>query len=255
MRALVAGLFLLPAISLGGCSPHGVRGNEVASDRTSLATAQEALTDGEAGTSLAIAKGILASQPNNASALAQAGDAQAAMGDRLSAEGSYRRALALAPHDVKARMGMAKLMLRDDLKGAETSFRDILNDQPHNPAVLNDLGYVLDLQERHTEAQAMYVEALTSDPNRLSVRVNLALSLALSGQAARAEQMLRDLAQNVGATSKVRLDLAVAEVMAGHDMEAMQVMGTELSPEEAKAALEGIQQLKPAAASIPVASR
>jgi Flp pilus assembly protein TadD len=246
MRALLV-LVPVAALSISGCTPHGVRGNEVASDRASLTSAQQALTEGEAGTSLAIAKGILASQPTNVGALAQAGDAQAEMGDRLSAEASYKKALALSPHDVKARMGLAKLMLRDDLKGAETSFRDILRDQPHNPAVLNDLGYVLDLQEHHQEAQAMYAEALASDPNRLSVRVNLALSLALSGQAARAEAMLRDLAQNVGATSKVRLDLAIAEVIAGHDQDAMQVMGAELSPEEAQAALAGFQQLRPTA--------
>jgi Flp pilus assembly protein TadD len=250
MRAFLV-LAPLAALSLAGCASHNVRGNEVASDRASLDSAQLALTEGEAGTSLAIAKGILESQPNNVGALAQAGDAQADMGDRLSAEASYKKALALAPRDVKARMGLAKLMLRDDLKGAETAFRDILRDQPHNPAVLNDLGYVLDLQERHKEAQALYVEALASDPNRLSVRVNLALSLALSGEAPRGEAMLRDLAQNVGATSKVRLDLAIAEVIAGHDQEAMQVMAAELSPEEARAALAGFQQLKP----VPVASR
>ena len=50
------------------------------------------------GTSLAIAHGILASQPDNVPALAEAGDAQAAMGDRLSAETSYKQALRLAPH-------------------------------------------------------------------------------------------------------------------------------------------------------------
>jgi Flp pilus assembly protein TadD len=81
------------------------------------------------------------------------------------------------------------------------------------------------------------------------VRVNLALSLALSGQAPRAEQMLRDLAQTAGATSKVRLDLALAQVIAGHDSEAVQTMSTELSPDEAKQALLGMEELRPAAAT------
>jgi Flp pilus assembly protein TadD len=140
---------------------------------------------------------------------------------------------------------MAKMMLRDDLHGAEMAFRAILADAPHNPIVLNDLGYALDLQDRHKEAQTYYVEALASDPNRLSVRVNLALSLALSGQAPRAEAMLRDLAQTAGATSKVRLDLALAQVMAGHDNEAAATMSTELSPDDAKQALLGMKELKP----------
>ncbi len=91
----------------------------------------------------------------------------------------------------------------------------------------------------------MYIEALVSDPNRLSVRVNLALSMALSGHAAEAEKMLRDLAMNAGATSKVRLDFALAQVIAGHDRDAVQTMSADLSPEEAQSALQGMEQFKP----------
>jgi len=247
MRYVTAGM--VAVLALAGCVPRSDQGLNTSSDRSSLDSAKAALADGEAGTSLAIAHGILASQPNNVAALSQAGDAEMAMGDRLSAERDYKQAMAIAPHDVRARVGLAKLMLRDNLPGAEAAFRAILADSPHNPMVLNDLGYVLDLQERHAEAQNMYVDALASDPNRLSVRVNLALSLALSGQAPRAEQMLRDLAQTAGATSKVRLDLALAQVIAGHDSEAVQTMSTELSPDEAKQALLGMEELRPAAAT------
>jgi len=246
MRIVSAGVFL--ALALGGCVQRSDQGMNSASDRASLDTARAALVDGEAGTSLAIARGVLASQPDNVAALSQAGDAQMEMGDRLNAEASYKRALAFAPHDVRARLGLAKLLLRDDVHGAELAFRAILADAPHNPVVLNDLGYTLDLQERHAEAQNLYVEALASDPNRLSVRVNLALSLALSGHAARAEQMLRDLAQTAGATSKVRLDLALAQVIAGHDSEAAQTISTELSPDDAKQALAGMAEFRPAPA-------
>ena len=243
MRVFIS---VVTVLALAGCSvQRAERGSAASSDRQSLAAARAALVEGQAGTSLAIAHGILASQPDNVAALAEAGDAQAAMGDRLSAETSYKQALRLSPHDVRARLGMGKLMLRDNLKGAEQAFRTILADTPHDPVVLNDLGYVLDLQERHAEAQNMYLEALASDPSRLSTRVNLALSLALSGQADRAEQMLRDLAQNAGATSKVRLDLAVAQVIAGHDDDAQITMSSDLSPEEAKNALAGMERLRP----------
>ena len=247
MRIVVS---VVTVLALAGCSvQRAERGSATSADRPSLAAARAALVEGQAGTSLAIAHGILDSQPDNVGALAEAGDAQAAMGDRLSAETSYKHALRLSPHDVRARLGMGKLMLRDDLKGAEQAFRAILADSPHDPVVLNDLGYVLDLQERHAEAQNIYLEALASDPSRLSTRVNLALSLALSGQADRAEQMLRDLAQNAGATSKVRLDLAVAQVIAGHDDDAQITMSSDLSPEEAKNALAGMEQLRPTLAT------
>jgi Flp pilus assembly protein TadD len=237
---------MVAALALGGCSgATHMQGSDASSDRSSLDAARSALNEGEAGTSLAIARGVLATQPNNVGALAQQGDAQAAMGDRLSAEASYRRALNLSPHDVRTRMGLAKLQLRDNLPAAEAAFRAILVDSPKNPIVLNDLGYVLDLQERHAEAQNMYIEALASDPNRLSVRVNLALSMALSGHAPEAEKMLRDLAMNAGASSKVRLDFALAQVIAGHEKDAVQTMSADLSPEEAQSALQGMEQLKP----------
>ena len=243
MRGVSAVVFV--SLALGGCGVQQMQGTDTSGDRASLDAARNALTDGEASTSLAIAKGVLASQPRNVGAMAQAGDAQAAMGDRLSAEASYREALRLSPRDVHARLGLAKLKLRDDVPGAEADFRSILADSPHNPVVLTDLGYVLDLQEKHAQAQDMYLEALASDPNRLSARVDLALSLALSGQADRAEKMLRDLALNANATAKVRLDLAMAQVIAGHDREAVQTMSTDLSPQEARNALEGMSQLRP----------
>jgi Flp pilus assembly protein TadD len=244
MRNFSAGVIV--ALAVSGCVPRTDQGMNNSADRQSLETARAALVDGEAGTSLAIAHGVLASQPNNVAALSQAGDAEMQMGDRLNAEADYKRALAISPHDVRARLGLAKMLLRDDLHGAELAFRAILADSPHNPVVLNDLGYVLDLQERHAEAQSFYVEALASDPNRLSVRVNLALSLALSGQAPRAESMLRDLAQTAGATSKVRLDLALAQVIAGHEKDAALTMSTELSPDDAKQALQGMEEFRPA---------
>jgi Flp pilus assembly protein TadD len=237
-------------LALSGCGAQPQR-DVVSADRSSLDAARQALDDGAAGTSLAIAHGVLSSQPNNVAALTQAGDAEAVMGDRLSADTSYHRALRLAPHNVRARLGLAKMQIRDNLPGAEASFRAILADAPHDPVVLNDLGYVLDLQERHKEAQAVYLQALATDPNRLSVRVNFALSLALSGESAKAEQMLRDLAANSGATAKVRLDLAVAEVIAGHNDQAEATMSSDLQPQEVKAAMEGMEQLRP----VPVVAR
>ena len=117
---------------------------------------------------------------------------------------------------------------------------------PRDVLALNDLGYVLDLQERHAEAQICYQRAQQADPDRVATRVNLALSLALSGKAEQAEQMLRDVASSASATRKVRLDFAIAQVIAGHDQDAEQTLGADLSPAETKSAVEGIAELRPA---------
>ena len=235
-------------VFLAACQ-HTTQG-QVASNAPSMQAARDALNEGEAGTSLAIARGVLASQPNNVAALSQAGDAQAALGDRLAADASYKRALALNPRDVHARLGMGKLAIRDDVHLAEATFRSILADDPRNPLALNDLGYTLDLQERHAEAQASYKAAMAIDPARVSTRVNLALSLALSGRADLAEQMMHDVASSARATPRVRVDYAMAQVMAGHDQDAAGTLGDEMSPAETQAAITGLAQLRPGLAVV-----
>lgn len=231
-------------LALAACTPQRGAEGAVGEDGPSLLAARSALTEGQAGTSLAIARGILQAQPNNVAAMSQAGDAEAALGDRLAAAESYRQALRLAPQNVRARLGMGKLELRDNVPAAEQSFRAILVDAPRDPVVMTDLGYALDLQERHAEAQRLYAQALQIDPNHMAARVNLALSLALSGQPERAEQMLRDVAASANSTQKMRLDLAAAQVIAGHDKDAAVLLTAELGPQEAKQALDGLTQLR-----------
>ncbi len=222
----------------------------VGGNGASIQAARDALNEGEAGTALAIAKGVLSSQPGNVAALAQAGDAETVLGDRLAAEADYRQALVRSPHDVRARLGQGKLQLRDNLHGAEATFRAVLADSPRDPLVLNDVGYVLDLQERHTEAQGYYQQAIALDPSRISSRVNYALSLALSGQPARAEALMRDIAGSASVTPRVRADFALAQVMAGHDQEAVGTLGGDLTPAETQAAITGMAQLRPAMAVV-----
>ncbi len=244
---------LATVLALSACGNRPTA--QIPTSGASLQAAHDALTEGEAGTSLAIARGILSSQPRNVAAMCQAGDAEALLGDRLAANTSYTHALALAPRDVHARLGLGKLQIRDDLRGAEASFRAVLADAPRDPLALNDLGYVLDLQDRHTEAQVAYRTALQADPDRVATRVNLALSMALSGDAINAEQMLRDIATSASSSRKVRLDLAMAQVMAGHDQDAESTFNTDLSPAETKSAIAGIERLRPAgAAAKPPAS-
>ena len=157
-------------VFLAACQ-HTTQG-QVASNAPSMQAARDALNEGEAGTSLAIARGVLASQPNNVAALS------------------------------------------------------------------------------HAEAQASYKAAMAIDPARGSTRGNLALSLALSGRADLAEQMMHDVASSARATPRVRVDYAMAQVMAGHDQDAAGTLGDEMSPAETQAAITGLAQLRPGLAVV-----
>ncbi len=214
-------------------------------NRPSLKAARSALADGEAQTALGIANGVLVAEPHNAAALVAAGDAQVALNNRLDAAKSYRQALAAQPGFLPARLGVGKMKLRDDLKGAESDFRAAVASDPKNTAALTDLGVALDLQERHKEAQAEYNAALALNPDLTAARVNLALSMALAGEAQKAEGMLADATQAGTVTPRVRADFAVAQVMAGHPDQAEATLQADLSADEAKASVVAMAGLLP----------
>jgi len=242
---------MLPAAALlGGC---GLANRPVSTvtnaDQHSLAKSREALNEGEAATALGIASGVLAEQPHNVNAMVSAGDAQLQLGERTAARKSFENALAEHPHYLPALIGLAKLKMRDDIKGAEADFRAIVAANPRSIAALNDLGATLDLQDRHQEAQAQYARALAISPDHTPTLVNLALSLALSGQPVRAEQMLRDATDSGPASARVRANYAVAQVMAGHPEEAERTLQQDLSPEQAHNSVQGMQALLPPAAA------
>ncbi len=214
-------------------------------NRPSLKAARTALAEGEAATSLGIARGVLSMEPRDVAAMVTAGDADNALGNRRAAEKDYRSAIAIDPDSIPAQLGLAKLAMRDDAKQAEALFRRILTQSPRDAATLTDLGVSLDLQDRHKEAQAAYTAAIAANGDLTSTRVDLALSLALSGDAMKAEGMLRDAAEEGAVPPKVRADYALAQIMAGHADQARQTLRADLSDDEANASIAGLSALLP----------
>ena len=245
MGAAAFAVAVLPALAgCGTTSPQSVAALHNI-DRPSLRAAREALSQGEAETALAIARGVLSVEPRNVAALVAAGDADIAMGNRKTGESEYRTALTYQPNYVPARLGIGKLKLHDDAHEAEAQFRAVVTSFPRDAAALTDLGVALDLQERHTEAQASYAAALAINPELTSTRVDMAVSLALSGNPLKAEEMLRDATDAGAVPPKVRADYALAQVLAGHSDQATQTLQADLTPDEAKASVDGMEALLP----------
>jgi Flp pilus assembly protein TadD len=239
---------LAAAALLAGCSSNSPQTVNALHniDRPSLKASRAALAEGQSETALAIAKGVLTVEPRNVAALVSAGDADVSLGNRRSAESEYRQALSFQANYVPARLGMGKLKLRDDAREAEAQFRAIVESFPRDAAALTDLGVALDLQARHAEAQQFYTRALAVNPELTSTRVDMALSMALSGNPLKAEEMLRDATDAGAVPAKVRADYAVAQVMAGHSDQATETLEADLTPDEAKASVEGMEALLPA---------
>jgi choline-sulfatase len=107
-----------------------------------------------------------AMDPNNASYLANLGNARRALGDRAAAEQAYRRALNVSPQTADAANGIGVLMVE---------------------------------AQRPAEAVAWFERALAAAPDFAEARLNLGIALQESGQAARAAEQYRQVLAARGA--------------------------------------------------------
>ena len=134
-------------------------------------------------------------------------------------------------------------MLASNPRAAELLFLEALAREPRDAKALNDLGIARDLQGRHADAQAAYRQALGVAPEMQAATANLALSLALTGQAAQGAALLRPLAAGPDAPARLRNDMAVVSELAGDRAGAAEMLGTGLSPEQVRDTLRGYDAL------------
>src|SRR5277367_1336714 len=194
MRALpMTALPMTTALLLLAACANGT-GSSKSADQPGVGVAEAALRSGSASLALRIDDEILAKDPRNVAALINRGDAQTASQQFDAAAQSYAAALQADPTSVQARIGLGRLHLADDPHTAETLFLEALQRDPRNAVALNDLGIARDLLGHHAEAQAAYRQALGIDSSMHGAQVNLALSMAMAGQADDAAPMLRPLA-------------------------------------------------------------
>lgn len=96
-------------------------------------------------------------------------------------------------------------------------------------------GAILDQLGRSSEARLRYREALDLQPNEPSVLSNLGMSYLLAKDLKTAETYLRSAAEQPGADSSVRQNLALAVGLQGRFQEAESIARQELTPEQAEA--------------------
>jgi Flp pilus assembly protein TadD len=211
----------------------------------SLNVAHAALAAGSPAVALTVSNGILTRTPNDVPALLVQADALMTLGRLDEAETSYVKALAADPQSVLANIGLGRLRLRSSPPQAQALFLIALQYDAHNTTALNDLGIAYDLQGDHARAQAVYREVLGVAPTMRATEVNLALSMALSGQASEAVQMLKPLAEDPAASQRVRHDLAAALTLQGDRQTAAGILKGDMTPEDVDRALLSYEALRP----------
>src|SRR6185437_9699557 len=222
MRGVTIGLLVLLA-ACSGSGAGGLRGGQPGVD-----VAEAAMRGGSPEIALQVAGGILAQQPRNERALIVKGEALTALGRLDEAGSSFTMALQIDPASIAAHIGLGRVRLGSDPGSAEALFLEALQREPRNSVALNDLGIARDLQGHHDGAQMAYRQALAVDPNMAAAQVNMALSMAMSGQSGPAVQLLRPLASNPDASPTLRHVLAAVLTMAGRKDEAPHILSADL---------------------------
>ncbi len=153
---------------------------------------------------------------------------------------------------VRAKIGLGRLRLGTDPADAERLFLEVLQKEPRETAAMNNLGIARDLQGNHTGAQSAYRQVLGINPEMHASQVNLALSMAMSGQGAQAIPLIQPLASAPGASQKLRHDYAAVLAMAGRRAEAEAILSMDLNAPEVRQAMAEFDAR--AAQSSPAAS-
>ena len=223
-------------LALIGCThPAQTGSNAAAPGRPLLSVADAALASGAPDMALRVADLILRDAPRNVPALVAKGDALYAMGQYDLARGAYRGAVAVDPSAVGTLIGLGRTLVRTDPKAAEAAFLDAAMRAPNNVTALSNLGLARDLQGQHATAQDAYRQALAVAPDMADVKLNLGLSLALSGKAADAIAQLHPLVGETGSTDVSPHDLAAALTVAGDQVEANLVLRGDPRPADLEA--------------------
>ncbi len=178
----------------------------------------------------------LAVEPENVELLNSLGFALFQQGKSEEAVVALEKALAIDPKHWKAHNNMALASIDiGELELAEAHYRESLAIEPQ-PAIYNDLGFVLERQGMPEAAAEAYRNALELDPQSASAHYNLGASLVRSGQFAEAEGHLR-AALEQDPNTQTYTALGIVLWQQDHDDEAIANMraAIEADPENAAA--------------------
>ncbi|MCP5352813.1 MAG: tetratricopeptide repeat protein [Chromatiales bacterium] len=185
---------------------------------------------GEPETALAIYERALAKAPTHRGALLGKGRALTDLGRHAEAERTLREARDRHPDSGLVLAAYARLLIGTGR--AEIAVSELDNYLGTHPlgddGLWNLKGLALDTLRRHADAEQAYAQGLARTPQSVSLRNNLAYSLILQGEYARAADVLQGLIDTEGGQPRHRQNLALAYGLAGNDRRAREVARVDL---------------------------
>ncbi|WP_137936672.1 tetratricopeptide repeat protein [Chitinivorax sp. B] len=120
---------------------------------------------------------VLVQEPNNRDALLGMAVLAAHEGRQDASQAYYRQMLVLDPQDVDAQAGLAMVSRKQSGVERIAQLEELLNTQPGNAPLLQELAMAYHNQQRWADAQQLYFRAYTVQPDSPDAAFNLAISL------------------------------------------------------------------------------
>jgi Flp pilus assembly protein TadD len=167
-----------------------------------------------------------------------------ALGEKDKALAVLQQASYIHGNDPELASEYGRLALEMDQVGIANQMLTLADD-PTKPdwKVISARGTVLAKQGKYADAVPLYERALTLSPNNPSVMNNLAMAYAMTGDAKKAEGILRQALEAPGATPKVRENLALVLGLQGRYDESKAVAAGVLNSEVASANAAYLKQM------------
>jgi tetratricopeptide (TPR) repeat protein len=246
----------LCALLLAGCTTGGPQGNGDLAGRQDPATvagvstaaviniAEQLRAKGDLPAAISFYRRAIVIDPNQVKPYIGLGETLLAAGHANEAAETFRAALAMAPNNAEATRGLGlTLVALDKPTEAIEMLNRSLKTAPSARAY-SALGVAENLLGNSAEATEAFRKGLTMAPDDLDLLNNYGLSQALAGNYDDAIKTLHRVATDPRATSRNRLNLAMALGLAGRAEDAAQVARIDLDEQSVKSNLAYYAELR-----------
>ena len=220
------GLDRLDVLSIGGRD-----GDAPMNYETLMRVGAAARASGDLPNALSLYRRAASIEPYAPAPFIAMGNTLIEMGQADEAIIAFNSALSRQDHDPEALRGVARAYLktaRPELAGQPLAIA--FETTPNDPKLLMLIGVADDFIDQHGEAQARYRRGLEIAPGDPGLTLNLALSLALTGDYDQAIARLGPLASGPSGTARDRQTLALIYGLKGDRRTAEKLAGVDLEP-------------------------
>jgi Flp pilus assembly protein TadD len=218
---------LAESVHIGQGVARGSGGKAGALARVAAAS----LAGGDLATASSLYRQAHSLDPGNTRYLIGLGTTLARLGQFEEAAETFDRAVKADPGNADAMHGYGNALIALDRPDAAVSQFEAALSLKEEARSLNGIGVAHDMMGDHVAAQAHYRTALVLEPANLTVRNNLALSLAVAGKFDQAIAILRRAITDPRSGARHRLNLALVYGLAGESAAAAEIARIDLDEE------------------------